>query len=40
MKTWAKGVYMGQKFAVHVNNVVCLYGSELQLAIQDDPGAG
>jgi len=38
MKTYAKGVYMVQEFAV--NNIVCFYSSESRFAIHDDPGAG
>jgi len=37
MKTWAKGVNMGQEFAV--NNIVCFYGSESRFVIHNDPGA-
>jgi len=32
MKTWAKGVYLGQEFAI--NNIVRFYGSESRFAIQ------
>jgi len=37
MKTWVKGVRVGPEFAV---NSIVFYGSELQVAIHDDPGAG
>jgi len=37
MKTWAKGVYMGQEYAV--DDIVCFYGSESRFAMPDDPGA-
>jgi len=38
MKKLAKGVYMGQEFAV--NNIVRFFGSESRFAIHNDLGAG
>jgi len=38
MNTWAKGVNMGQEFAV--NNIIHFYDSESRFAIHDDPAAG
>jgi len=38
MKTWVKGVYIVQEFAVI--NIMRFYGSESRFAIHDDRGAG